>query len=160
VDIARQIEVMLGSNAGRRNTSGTDGFCQPRAILSLRNMQPRAVGSQSFSGSNTPESEGELAGSPYGSSGFQGRGETFLALVQRLKDVILIIERLPRSLIVLCPTEEILRVLLAHFYGCPAARRPWDMPLPDGPIIELQRDHTGFALRSLPVPCITQIGGA
>jgi len=161
VDLARQIEMMVPRSAVRPNASTIEGSFQPRAIFSLCNMNPlggcsRGVcpesgSSHSAHGDASPGSE---------CSGSQFRRETFMALVQRLKDVILTIERLPRSLIVLCPTEEVLRVLLAHFHGCPADMRPWNMVLPRGPIIELQRDHAGFAWRSVPVPSIARIGGA
>jgi len=80
--------------------------------------------------------------------------ETFSDLVERLREVIYTIERMPRSIVVLYPDEEILRVLLAHFYGCPEDGDPETMALPAGPVIELVRDHKGFALveSSLPPP--------
>lgn len=135
VRIAQQVELRL--NGVSRSVSGKnlheESLRQPRRILSMRNMQPRLEEHHDTSADDM------LA-------------ESFVNFVHRLKEVIFIVERLPRSLIILYPDEEVLRVLLAHFHGCPEDRRPWNMDLPAARIIQLERDHTGFAMQEVALP--------
>jgi len=72
--------------------------------------------------------------------------ESIPDLVRRMRTFILLLERLPHSTLVLCPGGHCLQVLLAHFRGFPADATLEDMPVPKGHVIQLQRDHKGFAL--------------
>ncbi|CAE8618455.1 unnamed protein product, partial [Polarella glacialis] len=93
---------------------------QPRAILTLHALQMRNVDAD------------------------RCKSEVYADLVRRMRsEVILLIERLPRSVLVVCPAADTRRVLLAHFCGCQEDSIA-DMPLPAG-IVELRRDHKGFS---------------
>mmetsp|Transcript_125114 Transcript_125114/g.315119 ORF Transcript_125114/g.315119 Transcript_125114/m.315119 type:complete len:572 (-) Transcript_125114:41-1756(-) len=152
VRLVRQVESILRSKSRPSSTGSNlskEGLRQPRGILCLRKLEPIASWSEDVD--MRPSAGGRHQASE------ELPEESFSDLVDRLKEVICVIERLPRSLIVMYPSEEVLRVLLAHFYGCPEDTTPSEMPLPEGPIIELRRDHKGFALHesALPAPSPT-----
>lgn len=110
-----------------------EGARLPRGILTLRALEPRF-------------------GASVGSEKHALTSESFADLCERMRMAIYLIERLPRSLIVVCPDEDVQRVLLSHFHGCPEDTMPSELSVPRGPVIELQRDHNGFSLRESPLP--------
>jgi len=78
--------------------------------------------------------------------------EGYADLVRRMRsEVILLIERLPRSVLVVCPGEDVRRVLLAHFKGCDSLSLA-DLNVPAGKAIELERDHKGFSAKAIDLP--------
>mmetsp|Transcript_60212 Transcript_60212/g.111625 ORF Transcript_60212/g.111625 Transcript_60212/m.111625 type:complete len:569 (+) Transcript_60212:105-1811(+) len=115
---------------------------QPRAVLTLAEL---GGPNKRFDGNSSPG----LLQSPASS---RRRGERFADVVRRMREVILLIERLPRSVLIVCHKGEPWKVLLAHFQGCPQEVSPIDLPLPMGPIVELRRDHKGFSLQESPWP--------
>jgi len=115
---------------------------QPRAVLTLAELG----GSQKRL---DKEGSSPFLKSPASS---RRRGERFADVVRRMREVILLIERLPRSVLIVCHKGEPWKVLLAHFQGCPQEVSPIDLPLPLGPIVELRRDHKGFSLQESPWP--------
>jgi len=128
-----------------------EGLRQPRATLSLRKLEPRSARKDiNADASGKPQSRGWK--SVIQSITRELPDETFFDLVERLQEVIFTIERLPRSLVVLIPAEDVMRILLAHFMGCPEDEDAETMSLPKGPVIELHRDHKGFALTELDLP--------
>jgi len=131
VRMVRLVEELLQGESSRTSFESdiaSEGLRQPRGTLVLRSLESRAK-------------EGES-------------GETWLDLVLRIRQVVLLIERLPRSLIVLCPDAEVTRALLAHFHNFSKDIDPSELPLPSSPVIELRRDHKGFALHELSLPTL------
>jgi len=126
-----------------------EGLRQPRGILSLRKLEPRLNRAMP----TTPDGK-PLSGWKHVLQTITRElpDETFCDLVERMREVIFTIERLPRSLIVLYSEEDVLRVLLAHFRGCAEEEDAETMPLPKGPVIELHRDHKGFSLTETELP--------
>jgi hypothetical protein len=131
IRMVRQVETFLeGDEDVRPHRQAQEDLRHSRGIVSLRSLEPKTT--------RAP--------------GTSLRGETFGDLALRMLDVLLMIERLPRSILVLYPEEDVLRVLLAHFHGCPQETDLEDMELPEGPAVELSRDHKGFRLRELTIP--------
>jgi len=100
---------------------------RPRCVLNLRALQSRSVG------------------------GCDGSAveENYADLVRRMRvEVLLLLERLPRSVLVVCPGEDVRRVLLAHFCGC-SEDSIADLEVPGNGVLELMRDHKGYADRDL-----------
>jgi len=102
---------------------------QPRAILTLRALQTRDTGAREVFGE-----------------------ESYSDLVRRMRsEIILLIERLPRSVLVICPGEDVRRVLVAHFLGCEEGSIA-EMALPQSRVLELSRDHKGFHAQEVAWP--------
>mmetsp|Transcript_34698 Transcript_34698/g.81009 ORF Transcript_34698/g.81009 Transcript_34698/m.81009 type:complete len:556 (-) Transcript_34698:102-1769(-) len=116
---------------------------QPRAVLTLSELTSTSRDRRS-SAEYDPQSP--LPGSA------RRRGERFADVVRRMREVILLIERLPRSVLIVCQRGDPWKVLLAHFRGCPHEVAPSDLSLPQGPIVELRRDHKGYAMVECPWP--------
>jgi len=107
-----------------------------RTVLTLRALEPRSAGFRSGT---------DLAN-------LEQAHESYADLVRRMRsEVLLLVERLPRSVLVVCPAEDVRRVLLAHFNGC-NVESLGDMPLPEGKVVELTRDHKGFSNREVDLP--------
>ncbi|CAK9114347.1 unnamed protein product [Durusdinium trenchii] len=71
---------------------------RPRCVLNLRALQGRSA-------------DGAADGA--------ATAESYADLVRRMRvEVLLLLERLPRSVLVICPGEDVRRVLFAHFCGC------------------------------------------
>jgi len=96
---------------------------RPRCVLNLRALQGRSEGT--CDGSAVAESYGDL--------------------VRRMRvEVILLLERLPRSVLVICPGDDVRRVLYAHFCGC-SEKSIADLYMPESTVLELARDHKGYS---------------
>jgi hypothetical protein len=120
LQLARQVEGLLQLGGG-----GEELNTHP--VISLRNLATRR---------STPS--------------YSLPAESFTDLARRMRDVILLVERLPECVLVVCPDEEVRHVFLSHFIGCPDGC-PHVGLLPaeqqhhaGGPAIELRRDHGGF----------------
>lgn len=97
---------------------------RPRCVLNLRALQGRT-------------SEGSADGS--------AAAENYADLVRRMRaEVLLLLERLPRSVLVICPGEDVRRVLCAHFVGC-SENSIADLEMPAMSVLELTRDHKGYS---------------
>lgn len=103
---------------------------QPRAVLTLRALKTR-----------------------HGGEGAEpGMQENYADLVRRMRsEVILLLERLPRSVFVVCAGEDVRRVLVAHFQGCDDGNIA-QMAMPKNMAVQLSRDHKGFEATELPLP--------
>ena len=77
--------------------------------------------------------------------------ETHADLVRRMRTSILLLERLRHSVVVVCPGEDVRRVLLTHFCGAAVA----DAPAPA--IAELRRDHKGYAMGEIAAEALFDI---
>jgi len=100
---------------------------RPRCVLNLRALQGRAAGSCDGSAME----------------------ENYADLVRRMRvEVILLLERLPRSVLVVSPGDDVRRVLLAHFCGCQEDSIA-DLDMPENGVLELLRDHKGYSCREL-----------
>eukprot|EP00439_Symbiodinium_sp_Y106_P077242 s232_g16.t1 len=111
---------------------------RPRCVLNLRALQGRAAGSCDGSAME----------------------ENYADLVRRMRvEVILLLERLPRSVLVVSPGDDVRRVLLAHFCGCQEEMELQlselvkdsiaDLDMPENGVLELLRDHKGYSCREL-----------
>mmetsp|Transcript_70316 Transcript_70316/g.184311 ORF Transcript_70316/g.184311 Transcript_70316/m.184311 type:complete len:570 (+) Transcript_70316:86-1795(+) len=126
------------SPTGRRQVCETPKGRYPtrpmRTVLTLRALEPRSAGTKGVN----PEQEKPQ--------------ESYADLVRRMRsEVLLLIERLPRSVLVVCPGEDVRRVLLAHFNGCNEVSLS-DMYLPEDKVVELTRDHKGFSDTEVDLP--------
>mmetsp|Transcript_96958 Transcript_96958/g.269773 ORF Transcript_96958/g.269773 Transcript_96958/m.269773 type:complete len:499 (+) Transcript_96958:192-1688(+) len=127
VELAQHLE-RLGCCSGDVAVGSRARHEQPRAVLTLRALQTRSAVCN------------------------EAAEENYADLVRRMRaEVLLLIERLPRSVLVFCPSEDVRRVLLAHFIGCQSESLA-DMQLPGGKVLELSRDHKGYTSRELPYP--------
>lgn len=97
---------------------------RPRCVLNLRALQGRT-------------SDGSADGSVV--------AENYADLVRRMRvEVLLLLERLPRAVLVICPGEDVRRVLCAHFVGC-SENSIADLEMPSMAVLELTRDHKGYS---------------
>mmetsp|Transcript_102977 Transcript_102977/g.266277 ORF Transcript_102977/g.266277 Transcript_102977/m.266277 type:complete len:564 (-) Transcript_102977:151-1842(-) len=146
--LAQQLELMAPSAGVSRREPSPSGDAMPltpcglppsrpaRTVLTLRALEPRSAGFRSGT---------DLAN-------LEQAHESYADLVRRMRsEVLLLVERLPRSVLVVCPAEDVRRVLLAHFNGC-NVESLGDMPLPEGKVVELTRDHKGFSNREVDLP--------
>lgn len=146
--VAERLELLL---AGSSESPGSPkdlpltpcGSRQPRSILTLRELEPRQERFSKWR-TGTPSYSTSCHCRP--SSLVDVPDETFADMMRRMHDVILFIERLPRSVIVVCPSREVRTIFLAHFHSCPEMMAPETLQVSRAPVIQLQRDHKGFSL--------------
>eukprot|EP00913_Durusdinium_trenchii_P022697 g21316.t1 len=101
---------------------------RPRCVLNLRALQGRSA-------------DGAADGA--------ATAESYADLVRRMRvEVLLLLERLPRSVLVICPGEDVRRVLFAHFCGC-SEKSIADLEMPSWAVLELTRDHKGYSCEEL-----------
>lgn len=139
--MAEQLRLFLAGD----NAASAAGE-QPRTVLTMRNLEPRLEGCRRVgSGSNVHQQES------WQEDRDRVAAESSEDLVRRLQQVILFVERLPRSVIVVCPAEEVRSILLAHFLGKVAE----GTSTPLGPVVTLTRDHKGFSMSRLLLPSVS-----
>jgi len=122
--------ILLAEALELRMAPHTAQLANPRAILTLRSLSALGVVDE-------VKSEGlDSVG-----------GESVKDLVFRMREVMLLIERLPRSVLVVCPGKFPIRILMAHFKGLEEGVSIADAPDPKGPVTEMRRDHKGFSVK-------------